>query len=162
MGSMGEPPLSDAPEGSRKEVSALGEAFEALIAASRGSQAERQEALRRAVSLKRDMQRLEQDVRLRRTAPERSVLMVWRSLHVPLASAVQICAWACMRACIRVCMRRWRSLCQRLCRRGVIRTAQLMVLRAAAPPSRRGHFDQGTGQRSLVLSRPGKLCSNAS
>ena len=73
-------------------MAALGEAFEALIAASRGSQAERQEALRRAVSLKRDMQRLEQDVGLRRTAPERSVLMVSRSLYVPLANAVQLCA----------------------------------------------------------------------
>lgn len=61
-------------------MEALGERLAELAAASRGSPSECQEARRSAVSLKRDMQQLEQDLQ-RRGAPERTVVAVRVSLR---------------------------------------------------------------------------------
>lgn len=132
--------------GTREDVAAMGEAFETLLAASRGSQLARREVRQSAVSLKRDMQRLEQDLHFR-NAPERSVLMVsrfpsaclrWLAYLRPyvhamrcvrvFASANTDCELAFMAA--RLSAGRWSV---------VIRRAQLMFAMlacAAASPSR--------------------------
>jgi len=66
---------SRSPSAAGPALAALGERLEEVTAASRGSPPERQEARQNAVSLKRDMQRLEQDLQ-RCGAPERTVVAV--------------------------------------------------------------------------------------